>query len=153
MQRSEDPCAPASRALEAKEKTNPMTTPRIQKSLWMCVAAAALLACLAPLPAFAGDAEAGKTLYTVNCLACHGATGKGDGVVGLQLKPPPRDFSAAEFQFDTDGDGQKGTDADLRNVIMKGGAAFGGSPLMAPWPVLSEADVANLVAYIRKLAQ
>ena len=57
------------------------------------------------------------------------------------------------FLFDTDGDGQTGTDADLKNVITKGGAAFGGSPLMAPWPVLTDADIANLIAYIRTFKQ
>jgi cytochrome c551/c552 len=55
--------------------------------------------------------------------------------------------------FDTDGDGQTGTDADLKNVIQKGGAAFGGSALMAPWPVLTDADIENLIAYIRTFKQ
>ena len=130
-----------------------MLNPRIRKCLWAYVTVAALAAWLAPAPAFAGDAEAGKAVYTVNCVACHGATGKGDGVVGVALKPPPRDLSSGEFQFDTDGDGQTGTDADLRNVITKGGMAFGGSPLMAPWPTLSEADVENIIAFLRTLRQ
>jgi len=130
-----------------------MLTPRIRTYLWAHVAIVALVAWLAPTTAFADDAEAGKAIYTVNCVACHGATGKGDGVVGAVLQPPPRDFSAGVFMFDTDGDGQTGTDADLKNVIMKGGGAFGGSPLMAPWPVLTEADIENLIAYIRTFKQ
>jgi mono/diheme cytochrome c family protein len=130
-----------------------MLTPRIRTYLWAHVAIAALVAWLAPTPAFAGDADAGKALYTVNCVACHGATGKGDGPVGAVLQPPPRDFSAGIFMFDTDGDGQTGTDADIKNVIQKGGMAFGGSPLMAPWPVLTDADVANVIAYIRSFKQ
>ena len=36
-------------------------------------------------------------------------------------------------------------------MIQKGAAAFGGSPLMAPWPTLSESDIANLIAYMRTL--
>ena len=130
-----------------------MPTPRIRTDFRAYLAAAALVAWLAPTPALAGDAAAGKALYSVNCVACHGETGHGDGVVGRVLKPPPRDFTAAHFMFDTDGDGKTGTDADLKNVIQKGAGAFGGSPLMAPWPVLTDADVENLIAYIRTFKQ
>ncbi len=98
-----------------------------------------------------GDAAAGKPLYEINCLICHGVTGAGDGPVGVALQPPPRDFSVGEFMFDTDGDGAKGTDVDLKTVIQKGGMEFGGSALMAPWPTLSEEQIANIVAYIRTL--
>jgi mono/diheme cytochrome c family protein len=122
---------------------------------------------LAPLPAFclaaglavlglpggarAADAAAGKTVYDTNCASCHGPTGKGDGPVGAALNPRPRDFSLGEFKFDTDHDGKAGTDADLKSVITKGGAAFGGSPLMAPWGHLPEKDIDNVIAYIRTL--
>lgn len=130
-----------------------MLTPRIRTHLLATAAVVALIAWLAPTNAFAGDAAAGQTIYAVNCIACHGATGKGDGVVGAVLQPPPRDFSAGVFMFDTDGDGQTGTDADIKNVITKGGGAFGGSPLMAPWPVLTDADIDNIIAYIRSFKQ
>jgi len=128
-----------------------MTISRNLKSLWAAIAIAALF--LTPATAFAGDAAAGKVVFEVNCLACHGATGKGDGPVGAALQPPPRDFAIGDFAFDTDEDGAKGTDADLKNVITKGGMAFGGTPLMAPWPMLSEADVDNVIAYIRTLKE
>ena len=134
---------------QAEEKANIMLTPRIRPVLWAYVAVALSIAWLAPTTVFAGDAAAGKAIYSVNCVACHGATGKGDGVVGAVLQPPPRDFSVGEFLFDTDGDTQTGTDADITNVIKKGGAAFGGSALMAPWPVLTDADIENLIAHIR----
>jgi mono/diheme cytochrome c family protein len=124
----------------------------IRKPLSILVAVSALLVGLAPVAAFAaGDAAAGKTVYDTNCVSCHGPEGKGDGPVGAALQPPPRNFSVGDFKFDTDSDGKPGTDADLKNVITKGGAAFGGSPLMAPWPMLSAADVDNLVAYIHSL--
>ncbi|MDJ0867846.1 MAG: cytochrome c [Myxococcota bacterium] len=103
--------------------------------------------------ASAGDAAAGKAVYTTNCVSCHGTTGKGDGPVGAALNPAPRDFSTGEFKFDTDKDGSPGTDADLTAVIKSGAAAYGGSPLMAPWGHLPDSDVANLVAYIRSLKQ
>jgi mono/diheme cytochrome c family protein len=120
------------------------------EKLFVCAAAVVAAALLAPLAALAaGDAAAGKILFTTNCASCHGDSGKGDGPVGAALTPPPRDFTKAEFKFDTDKDGKKGTDADLKSVIQKGGAAFGGSPLMAPWPTLTDTDIANLIAYVR----
>lgn len=123
------------------------------KTVNLCKLAAAFaaVALLAPGAALAADAAAGKTAFTTNCASCHGDSGKGDGPVGAALNPPPRDFSKGEFKFDTDGDGKTGTDADLKNVIQKGGGAYGGSVLMAPWPSLSDADIANLIAHIRSL--
>ncbi len=117
------------------------------------VVTAAIAALWVPAAAQAGDAAAGKTVFETNCASCHGTTGKGDGPVGAALDPHPRDFSVAEFKFDTDGDGKTGTDADLKNVITQGAAAFGGSPLMAPWPTLSDEEVVNVIAYVRTLKQ
>jgi mono/diheme cytochrome c family protein len=128
------------------------STPRIRFAAF--VAAAALFTWLAPTNALAGDAAAGKAAYTTNCASCHGDTGKGDGPVGAALPPPsPRDFSTGDFKFDTDEDGETGSDADLKGVITKGAAAFGGSALMAPWPTLSEAEVDNVIAFIRTLKE
>jgi len=116
-------------------------------------AALAAAALLIPTTSLAADAEAGKATFNANCSSCHGESGKGDGPVGAALQPPPRDFTVGDFKFDADGDGTPGTDADLTAVISQGAAAFGGSPLMAPWPTLSDEDVANVVVYIRTLKQ
>jgi len=118
--------------------------------------AAAVLALglsFAATDASAGDAAAGKKAYETYCVACHGTTGKGDGPVGSALNPRPRDFSVGEFKFDANKDGKPGADADLEGVIKNGAAAFGGSPLMAPWATLSDADIQNVIAYIRSLKQ
>jgi mono/diheme cytochrome c family protein len=131
-----------------------MNRSKIQNQLALFVSMAALAMLLAPAGALAGDAAAGKTAYTVNCLSCHGETGKGDGPVGMVLQPPPRDFSTADFKFDSDGDGKPGSDADLKAVVAKGAGAFGGNQMMAAWGgVLSDEDIDNVVAYIRTLKQ
>ena len=131
-----------------------MMTPSHRIHWSIAVALAALAAVLAPSAAFAaGDATAGKAIYTTNCASCHGDSGKGDGPVGVALTPRPRDFSVGDFAFDTDGDGSKGTDADLDNVITNGAMKYGGSPLMAPWSTLSDADRANVIAFIHTLKQ
>ena len=118
------------------------------------VIAAALAALLTPAAAFAGDAAAGKTTFTMFCSSCHGDSGKGDGPVGAVLNPPPRDLSKGDFKFDTNGDGKAGTDEDLLNIITNGAAKYGGSAQMAPWGgSLSESDRANVLAFIRSLKE
>ncbi len=104
-------------------------------------------------PALAGDAEAGKTTYNTLCITCHGATGKGDGPAGAALTPAPRDFSVGEFKFDADKNGTPGEDTDLKLIITKGAAPYGGNPSMAPWGHLSDADVDNVIAFVRSLKQ
>jgi mono/diheme cytochrome c family protein len=103
--------------------------------------------------AHAADAAAGKAVYTGKgtCWTCHGQAGKGDGPAGKALNPAPRDFSVGAFKFDADKDGKPGTDADLKLVITKGAAAFGGSPLMVAWGALSPKEVDDVIAYIRTL--
>ena len=117
----------------------------------LLTAAVATAASLVPAAAFAGDAAAGKVIFDTNCMTCHGMTGAGDGPLAAALDPKPRDLSGGSFKFDTDADGATGTDADLKNVITQGAMAFGGSALMAPWPSLGDADLANVIAYLRTL--
>lgn len=129
-----------------------MSCTTIPKHFALFVSITALATLLAPASALAGDAEAGKTTYTTNCVSCHGETGKGDGPVGQVLQPPPRDFAAGDFQLDGDADGTPGSDADLKAVIAKGAGAFGGNQMMAAWGgILSDEDIDNVVAYIRTL--
>jgi mono/diheme cytochrome c family protein len=107
---------------------------------------------VAGIPA-AGDPVAGKALFKQNCQSCHGENGDGQGEAVADTLPEPRDFTRAEFKFDTDADWQRGTSKDLANVITNGAAVYGGSALMIPWSMLSEGDVENLVAYIHSLRQ
>ena len=129
-----------------------MNRSKILNHFALFISTAALATLLAPAGASAGDAAAGKTAYTANCVSCHGETGKGDGPVGQVLPKPPRDFAAGDFQLDGDADGTPGSDADLKAVIAKGAGAFGGDQMMAAWGgILSDEDIDNVVAYIRTL--
>jgi mono/diheme cytochrome c family protein len=118
----------------------------------LTVAAAAAL--LIPAAASAtGDAAKGKADFEMDCASCHGTSGKGDGPVGKALTPPPRDFTKGVFKYDTDGDGKTGTDADLHNIIKNGAMKYGGNPMMAGWPQLSDEQIDNIIAYVRTLKQ
>ncbi len=124
----------------------------MQRIIARTLVIAALVALVLPASAQAGDVAAGKASYDQTCASCHGPNGKGDGPLAASLPDPkPRDLAGGEFKFDTDKDGTAGSDADLKNVIMKGAAEYGGSVMMAPQMALSEADVDNLIAYIRSL--
>ena len=42
--------------------------------------------------------ETGKAVFATNCVACHGATGEGNGPVAFAVKPPPRNFVKDPFK-------------------------------------------------------
>jgi mono/diheme cytochrome c family protein len=125
----------------------------IRNPLYRGLLTLAAFALIAPAAAWAGDADKGKAIYDLNCTTCHGPSGQGDGPISAALpaESKPRDFTTADFKYDTDGDGTPGTDTDLTNIITKGAMEYGGSPLMAPLPHLSADDIANVIAYVRSL--
>lgn len=94
-----------------------------------------------------GDAKAGEAIYKAQCAKCHGDTGAGDGPQGQKLKDKPSNWTAG-------GGGLKGmSDQHIYDSIAKGGKAIGKSAAMPAYPKLSEAEVANLVAYVKTLAK
>ena len=42
--------------------------------------------------------EKGKASYTMNCVACHGESGDGNGVAGALMNPKPRNFLVDKFK-------------------------------------------------------
>jgi len=112
----------------------------------------ALAVAIAPSAVLAADLAKGKETFKMICSTCHGETGKGDGPGAQGIQPSPRDFTKGEFKFDANKSGKPGEDADLKLVISKGAAEFGGSPLMTPWAgTLTDADIDNVIAVIRSL--
>jgi len=88
-------------------------------------------------------AQDAKAAFDKNCVACHGAAGKGDGPAAKMLKPPPTDFATA----------LKGqSDADIAKVIKEGGKAVGKSPSMPPYgSKMSDDQIKGLVDYVKGL--
>jgi mono/diheme cytochrome c family protein len=102
------------------------------------VALAAFAAPPAGRAAVAGDAAAGKKVFSDNCTACHSATTNqtiaGPGLKGL--------FKNGKMPAS----GKPVTDANVRNQILNGGNG------MPPFKgQLSDADIDNLIAYLKTL--
>lgn len=94
-----------------------------------------------------GDVAAGNVKYQQLCASCHGAQGKGDGPAAKVLNPKPRNHTDAKYMKTI-------SDEYIAKITRLGGVAVGKSPLMPPWGgVLSDADVQNLVAFMRSLAK
>jgi mono/diheme cytochrome c family protein len=90
-------------------------------------------------------AEDAKPLYEKNCVACHGASGKGDGPAGKVLKPAPGDFATA----------LKGkSDADISKAIKEGGKAVGKAPTMPAYgSKLTDEQIQAVTQYIKGLTK
>ena len=86
----------------------------------------------------------GKAVYDGKgaCVGCHGAGGAGDGVAGVALNPKPADFTSADFWSSRD-------DETIKKAIKGGGTAVGKSPMMPPAAALSDAEVDEVIAYIK----
>jgi mono/diheme cytochrome c family protein len=68
---------------------------------WVAPANAASVA--NPVPATPESVSNGKTLYEHNCLACHGATGLGDGATAAYLNPKPSNLALPAVVKQSDG--------------------------------------------------
>lgn len=88
--------------------------------------------------------DRGQAIYKVNCVPCHGVSGRGDGPAAGALKPPPRDHTDYAYMSTL-------TDKNIADVIKMGGA-IKGRPLMPSHPQIGGADMDALVAYIRTLS-
>lgn len=95
-----------------------------------------------PIPLNADSIATGQALFSTNCAACHGQTGKGDGPVGVTLNPRPADLTQHAIVGIH-------TDAQLFEWITNG---FPGSRMPAFKSALSDTERWHLVNFIRSLA-
>jgi mono/diheme cytochrome c family protein len=56
-----------------------------------------------PIPADNVSIQRGTELYKIDCVPCHGAKGKGDGVIGTFFKYKPADLTSYDVQQNGDG--------------------------------------------------
>ena len=102
----------------------------------------AIAALTAANPAFAADAASGKLIYEANCTACHGIAGNGKGAAAIALTPKPADFTSAALWAGK-------TDAQITASIKSGRPGTS----MTGFTQLSEAELANVAAYLRTFAK
>ncbi len=81
----------------------------------------------------------GKELFAQNCVACHGATGAGDGVAGKALNPKPANFLDKHMK--------EISPFQAFNTIRLGVPGTG----MAPFHALSDKEVWDVAFYVKSL--
>lgn len=87
------------------------------------------------------DLALGKTLYQANCVSCHGNTGHGDGIAGLNLDPKPANFHDADLVWNS-------APYKFYNTIRLGVPGTG----MMSFAQLSDNEVWALAFYLKSLA-
>lgn len=96
-----------------------------------------------PLAATGANIQAGTKLFGQNCAACHGTTGRGDGVAAKGLNPPPANLTGISRMHMT-------SDAYLDWTLSEGGSALG-SAMPAFKTVLTQKQIWQVIIYLRTL--
>jgi mono/diheme cytochrome c family protein len=94
-----------------------------------------------PVPDTPDTLEKGKALYTMACVACHGADGRGDGPLTKKttINPAPRNFANPDFQ-------RLRTDGELYWILKNGSH---GTEMMRMDFFFTDQELWTLVRYIR----
>ncbi len=83
----------------------------------------------------------GQSIYAMQCALCHGESGKGDGIAGGGLIPPPRDLVEGDWK-------RGGSSVELFETLTEG---FGPGSSMASYAHLPVVDRWALVHYVRDI--
>ena len=88
-------------------------------------------------------ANAGREVYRIHCVMCHGEKGRGDGPVANSLSPKPQSLAASQAGL---------SDAYLFWRISEGGLKKPFSSAMPTWKnILSEDEIWEIIAFLRTL--
>ncbi len=93
-----------------------------------------------PVPATPESLKKGGDLFAIYCTPCHGASGKGDGLVSPKFVPPP-DLTSADLQ-------KARTDGYWQSYVGVGGAV-----MPSYGEALSPEERWDVVNYLRTLAK
>jgi mono/diheme cytochrome c family protein len=101
----------------------------------------------APGPAVLPPGRTTERLFRNYCASCHGAAGRGDGLLATRLSRPPRDFTRAEWLYFprlADPVAEQGALARIIRFGLPGGA-------MAGHEYLADGEIIALAAYVQAL--
>jgi len=90
-----------------------------------------------PVPPGADVVARGRQVAQLNCVACHGTAGKGDGAAAAALNPKPADWTSPAVQSESDGE-----------IFWKISTGRGAMP---SWKHLPETERWAIVHYLRSL--
>ena len=93
-----------------------------------------------PTPATPASIANGQKVFQKNCVFCHGDTGKGDGMQGEDMDPPPADLTDHEWEHGS-------TDGEIYTVI-RGGTTHG---MKAFGSKLTAGQIWDLVNFLRSI--
>lgn len=98
-------------------------------------------ATILPIATQAADLSNGETQFKTLCVSCHGDLGHGDGVAGRALPEQPSNIYDGLTSFWE-------SESELMDTVMNGNEG------MPAWgQILTESDVNDIFAYIRKVNQ
>ncbi len=79
----------------------------------------------------AGQPSQAQAMFNTVCVMCHGPDGTGNGPAAASLNPKPRNYTDPAWQASV-------TDDQIKDIILKGGAGVGKSPMMPGQPQLGD---------------
>ena len=119
----------------------------MRRAIAACMAISIAVVLPSSLALAQGNPAKGKELFAKHCGGCHGPSGKGDGPASAALTPKPLDLTNKAYVAGL-------ADQYLFDLIQKGGAAVGKSPLIPPFgSKLKDGEIRDVIAYIRSLAK
>ena len=111
----------------------------VKNLAWVLAVALIMTVAMTGVAAAAGDAAAGKEVFSKKCASCHGAGGEGKDAIAKMMKIEMKHLGSKEVQDKSD--------AELAKISKDGVGK------MKPIAGLADKDPADIVAYLRTLAK